>query len=157
MKLRLPGTMILIASLAAVGCASTSPGYGPGYSGGYGPAPNASNCYDCGTVIAIERASTQQGANVAGPILGGIVGAVAGKELARRNTDSDGRRNVATAAGAVGGALAGNAIQNRVENQGYLVHVRMSDGRTTVINQSDVGGLRQGSAVRIQNGRVIAY
>jgi len=148
------------AALAAAGCASTSPGYNSGYGGGYGnnTAPS-SRCYDCGTIVAIEQATATQGSNIVGPVLGGIVGAVAAKELARKNTDSQGRRNVATAAGAAGGAIAGNAIQNRVEGgrAGYNIHVRMDDGRTVVIHQNDVGGLRNGSYVRVQNGYVQAY
>lgn len=147
-----------IAALALAGCAS-SPGYGPGYGSGVGSAPAASRCYDCGTVVAIETSAASGGSNIAGPVLGGIVGAVAAKELARRNTDSDGRRNVAIAAGAAGGAVAGNAIQNRVENNrsGYTVHVRMDDGRTTAVHQADLGGIREGSYVRVQNGRAWIY
>ncbi|WP_407351107.1 peptidoglycan-associated outer membrane lipoprotein precursor [Luteimonas sp. R10] len=157
MKTRLIGTTTLAAAaLALAGCAS-SPGYGPGYGGtsspGYG---TPSSCYDCGTVTRIERTSDGK-PNVAGPLLGGIVGAVAGKELARRNTDSEGRRNVATAGGAIAGAVAGNAIQNRTEGSGvYNVHVRMDDGRTVVLSQADLGGIREGSYVRVQDGRAWA-
>ncbi|WP_457017818.1 MULTISPECIES: glycine zipper 2TM domain-containing protein [unclassified Luteimonas] len=147
-----------IATLALAGCASTSPGYGSGY-GSNSTAPPSGRCFDCGTVVSIQGASGDGGSNVAGPVLGGIVGAVAAKELARRNTDSDGRRNVAIAAGAAGGAVAGNAIQNRVESNrsGYTVHVRMDDGRTTSVQQADLAGIREGSYVRVQNGRAWVY
>ena len=68
-----------------------------------------------------------------------------------------GRRNTATAAGAVAGAVAGNAIQNRTGAGGsYNVYVRMNNGRETVVTQSDIGGIRQGSYVRVYNGRVWA-
>lgn len=149
------GAALVSASLALAGCA-TAPagGYGPGYgsSGGY-----AANCYDCGTVTRIDRTAADNSPNVIGPVLGGVVGAVAGKELARRNTDSEGRRNVATAGGAVAGAIAGNAIQNRTQGGFvYHVHVRMDDGRSTVVTQSDISGLREGSYVRIQDGRAWA-
>ena len=144
----------IAASTALAGCASTSPGYG---GGSYGPSRNAS-CHDCGTVVAIERSAARQGQNVVGPVLGGIVGAAAAKEIAGRNTDSDGRRNTAIAAGAIGGAVAGNAIQNRTRGDGlYNIHVRMQDGRTTVLSQGDVSGLREGSNVRVQNGQAYAY
>ncbi len=162
MKYPLIGTAVAVASLALAGCA-TSPGYGSGYGGGgyggggYNSRPPA-NCYDCGTVVRIEAVGGNQNPNVAGPLIGGVVGAVAAKELARRNTDSEGRRNVAIGAGAIGGAVAGNAIQNRVEGSGqYNVHVRMQDGRTTVLSQRDLGGIQEGSYVRVQNGRAYAY
>jgi len=159
MSIRMRMTCVAtIATLALAGCASTSPGYGPGY-GTTGNAPASGRCFDCGTVVAIETSAAGGGTNVAGPVLGGIVGAVAAKELARRNTDSSGRRNVAIAAGAAGGAVAGNAIQNRVEanRSGYTVHVRMDDGRTTAVHQADLGGIREGSYVRVQNGRAWVY
>lgn len=147
------------ASLALAGCATTSPGYS---NSGYGSAPpptsSSTSCYDCGTVTRIE--ATGGGSNVpnaTGAVLGGIVGAVAGRKIADNQTDSEGRKNTATAAGAVAGAVAGNAIQNRVQaNNGYNVYVRMNDGRSTVVTQADVGGLREGSYVRVYNGRAWA-
>lgn len=153
MKTRVLAASAMIATTLLAGCASTSPGYS---SAGYGTAPQGARCYDCGTVVAIEETG-KQGSNVVGPVLGGIVGAVAAKELARRNTDSEGRRNVAIAAGAAGGAVAGNAIQNRTSGHGYNVHVRFDDGRTTVVHQNSLNGLRQGSYVRIQNGEARLY
>lgn len=156
MNIRLLGGAALVsATLALAGCATPAGSYGPGY--GSAPGYGAPDCQECGTVTRIERTGGDNSPNVAGPVLGGVVGAVAGKELARRNTDSSGRRNVATAGGAVAGAIAGNAIQNRVEGGGtYHVHVRMNDGRSTVVTQGDIEGLREGSYVRIQNGRAWA-
>lgn len=154
MNIRLLGASALVASTILAGCASTSPGYS---GGGYGSTSRNAACYDCGTVVAIEATGKTGGTNVVGPVLGGIVGAVAAKELARKNTDSEGRRNVAIAAGAAGGAVAGNAIQNRTQGSGYDVHVRMDDGRTTVVHQNDLNGIRQGSYVRIQNGQARLY
>jgi outer membrane lipoprotein SlyB len=156
MKIRLIGTALL-ASLAAAGCATTSPGYNsssPGYSPGYSSAPSA--CYDCGTVTRIEvtSASSSNVPNATGAVLGGIVGAVAGREISDKTGGSKGNKNVATVGGAVAGAVAGNAIQNHVQAQGaYNVYVRMNDGRTTVVTQSDLGGIREGSYVRVNNGR----
>lgn len=150
-----------IAALSLAGCASTSPGYGTGsgYGSGYGNTSPASRCRDCGTVTSIQTSAASGGTNVVGPVLGGIVGAVAAKELARKNTDSEGRRNVATVAGAAGGAVAGNAIQNRVEGNrgGYVLYVRMDDGRTTTVHQDDIRGIREGSYVRVQNGYASLY
>lgn len=156
MNIRLLGATALVsASLALAGCASPAGSYGPSYGGA--PDYGSRACYDCGTVTRIERTASDNSPNVAGPVLGGVVGAVAGRELARRNTDSDGRRNVATAGGAVAGAIAGNAIQNRTQGgHVYHVHVRMDDGRSTVVTQNDVSGLREGSYVRIQDGRAWA-
>ncbi len=156
MKIRIIGATAAIAAMTLAGCASTSPGYSSapgGYGGGYS-APQQ-QCVDCGVVTRIDhRARGGTTPNATGAVLGGIVGAVAARELADRNTDSEGRKNTATAAGAVGGAVAGNAIQNRVQSQStYDVHVRLDDGRMTVVSQNDLGGIREGSYVRVNNGR----
>ncbi|WP_242107869.1 glycine zipper 2TM domain-containing protein [Luteimonas aquatica] len=151
MKIRLLGAGAVIAMLAAAGCATTSPGYGGGYGGGsYG----SGNCSDCGTVTRIETVARGENVpNATGAVLGGIVGAAAAREIADHNTDSKGRKNTATVAGAVGGALAGNAIQNRVQaSSTYRVYVRFNDGRTTTFTQSDLGGIREGSYVEVRGG-----
>ena len=82
------------------------------------------------------------------------MGAAAGRELA--DDESDGRRNTATVAGAAAGALAGNAIQKNMSGATYNVHVRMNNGRTMVLTQDDIGGIREGSVVQVSNGRAWA-
>ena len=155
MNIRLIGTTALLASLAAAGCATTSPGYDSGY-GNAAPVPSSAACYDCSTVTRIEVASTTNSnvPNATGAVLGGIVGAVAGREISDKTGGSKGNKNVATAAGAVAGAVAGNAIQNHAQAQGsYNIYVRMNDGRSTVVTQRDLAGIREGSYVRVSNGQ----
>jgi outer membrane lipoprotein SlyB len=137
---------VAAASMAMAGCAS-SPSYrDSGYSSGYGQA----SCYDCGTVTRIEQVG-QSTSGVTGAVLGGIVGAAAGREIA--DDKSKGRQNTATAAGAVAGAVAGSAIERNVRGPHYNVYVRMDDGRTVTVTQADLNGVREGSYVRIINGR----
>src|SRR5690606_13869062 len=123
-----------------------------GYRGGvYGADATPTICMDCGPVPRIEQVGGSSAPQATGAVIGGLVGAAAGRELA--DDKSSGRRNTATAAGAVAGALAGNAIQNRVENNTYNVHVRMNDGRTTVVTQNDLDGSQVGADVSVYNGR----
>lgn len=132
----------------ATGCASTGAGYSSG--GNYNSGNNNyGNCYDCGTVTGIEGASSGK----TGAVIGGIVGAVAGHEISAQTGGSKGNQNLSTVAGAAAGAVAGNAIANNRDGGGYVVHVRMNDGRVTSVRQSDLNGVRQGSRVRINNGR----
>lgn len=140
---------VAVAVAALAGCASS-----PGYSSSAPYGSSTASCYDCGTVTRIERVSGSSVPNATGAVLGGIVGAAAGRELA--DDESKGRQNTATVAGAVAGAVAGNAIQNRVSGARYNVYVRMNDGRSTVVTQSDVSGIREGSYVRVYNGRAWA-
>ena len=154
---RVASAAALAACLAAAGCA-TSPGYGSTYGNTYNaPPPVTGACYDCGTVTRID-VNGSGGSNVpnaTGAVLGGIVGAVAGREIAKNSTDSTGKQNTATAVGAVAGAVAGNAIQNRAQanNGSYTIYVRMANGTTTSVTQTDLGGIREGSYVRVYNGR----
>lgn len=146
----------LTATVALAGCASTSPGYGSGYgSGGYS-APASRYCADCGIVERIDVVSSGRSApSATGAVLGGIVGAVAGRQISDRTGGSEGNKNVSTVAGAVAGAAAGNAIQKRTTGDTYTITVRMDDGRRVTINQHDLGGIRENTYVRIQNGRVV--
>ena len=149
-------TTLAASTLALASCATTSPGYG--YGNGYGASPSNANCYDCGTVTRIESiGGTSSVPNATGAVVGAVVGAVAAREIAKNQTDSKGRQNTATAAGAAAGALAGNAIQNRTGSGNfYDVHVRLNDGRTVVMVQEDVSGLREGSSVQVRDGRAWA-
>ena len=145
---------LLAGSALALSACATSPGYNPGY-GSNAPPANSGRCYDCGTVSRIEMIQGSSNVPAAtGAVVGGIVGAVAGREIAKHNTDSAGRRNTATVAGAAAGAVVGNAIQNQTGDSGsYNVNVRMDNGRETVVTQNDISGIRQGSYVRVYNGR----
>lgn len=151
-----------IASLALAGCA-TSPGYGgSSYGGGYNDGGynsggyNNNRCADCGIVTRIDTvASGRTAPSATGAILGGIVGAVAGHEISSHTGGSKGNQNVAAAAGAAAGALAGNKIQQNVTGDSYDIQVRMDDGRVIVVNQKDLGGIRENTYVRVVNGRVV--
>lgn len=148
-----------IASLALAGCA-TSPGYsgGGGYNnGGYSSGGyNNARCADCGIVTRIDTvASGRSAPSATGAILGGIVGAVAGHEISSHTGGSKGNQNISAAAGAAAGALAGNKIQQNVTGDSYDIQVRMDDGRVIVVNQKDLGGIRENTYVRVVNGRVV--
>ncbi len=152
--LHLLGTVALAVGLSvASGCASTSPGYGS--SGNYNANSGSFNngyCSTCGVVTRIEAGVGSRAPNATGAVVGGLVGAVAGRELAKNNTDSTGRQNSATVAGAAAGALIGNTIQNRA-GTGYNVFVRLDNGQQLVAMQDDIGTIREGSRVRVDNGR----
>ena len=146
------GTATLALALGtAAGCASTAPAYGGSYGapsgGGY-----QNSCGNCGTVtnITVGGASGTSGA-----LIGGLVGAVAGHEVSAQTGGSKGNQNMAAVAGAVAGAAAGKAIQDRVTGDTYNIHVRMDDGRTLVINQHDLRGIRENTYVRVVNGKAV--
>ena len=154
MKIRLL-TMSAAAVVALAGCATTSPNYGGGYNSPP-PAASPARCYDCGIVTRIDTVGSGRTApSATGAVLGGIVGAIAGHEISDKTGGSKGNQNIAAVAGAVGGAAAGNAIQKRVTGDSYDVHVRMDDGRTVVVNQRNIDGIRENTYVRVVNGKVV--
>lgn len=149
-------TPLLIAAALALtlsACASQPRSSGYGYDRGYGYS-EPRRCHDCGRIERIEVAYGARDNTRTGAILGGIVGAVAAREIPKHG--SQGNKNTATVAGAVAGAVAGNAIENKVNEQTYDVHVRMDDGRLVVINRNGLGnGIREGAYVRVDGTRII--
>lgn len=152
MNIRLIGATV-IAALALTGCATTYPNSNSGYNAP--PPARTGACYDCGTVTRVDMVgSGTVRTGVTGAVLGGVVGAAAGRELT--DDESKGRQNTATVAGAVAGAAAGAAIERNMaggSGAAYNVHVRMGDGRTVVVSQTDLRGIREGSYVRVYNGQ----
>lgn len=149
MKSRILAIAIALSPLALTGCATSGSGYA-GSGAGYGSSQTT--CYDCGTVTRIEQGAGSRTPNATGAVVGAVIGGLAARELADNRTDSEGRKNTATVAGAAAGGVIGNAIQNRA-GTGYNIFVRMRDGREIVVSQDDLNGIREGSTVRIVNNR----
>jgi outer membrane lipoprotein SlyB len=150
--------LLIVAALATAGLAacSTAPrNSGYGYNDrGYGYS-EPQRCYDCGRVERIEQVYGVRENSRTGAVLGGLVGAVAAREIPKHG--SDGKRNTATVAGAVAGAVAGNAIENKVNEETFDIHVRMDDGRRIVINTNRLpAGVREGAPVRVDGNRISA-
>jgi outer membrane lipoprotein SlyB len=163
---RLVGVGLLAGGILMTGCADT--GYGlPGsqpasqpYSQPAYPAqgnyPTSSQSYAAGygVIEAIEAVPAGSSSPVnAGTVLGGVVGGLLGNQVG-----SGSGRTAATVAGAVGGAVVGNQIeQSRTARQAYHIRVRLDNGSYQTIAQEDVGDLRVGNRVRIENNRVYRY
>lgn len=91
----------------------------------------------------------------AGAVIGGVVGGVAGNQIGKGTG-----KTVATVAGAVGGAIVGNEIQKRNStnrDDTYQIRVRLDRGGYVTIAQRDIGDLRVGDQVRVENDVVYRY
>jgi outer membrane lipoprotein SlyB len=107
-------------------------------------------CRDCGviqSVNAVEKAGEGSGV---GAVAGGVVGGVVGHQI------GNGRgQDLATVAGAVGGAVAGHHIEKHVKKTTvYNVTVKLDDGTTRVLTQSQAPTYRSGDRVRIVDGNL---
>ena len=149
MKSHLLIAAALATTLAACASQPRPSGYGYDNSGYSQPQ----RCYDCGKIERIETVYGARSNSRTGAVLGGLVGAVAAREIPKHG--SQGKENTATVAGAVAGAVAGNAIENKMNEQTYDVHVRMDDGRRLVINRNSLGNdIRVGAYVRVDGTRL---
>lgn len=152
--------MLAVAAIAATSLAAcaTQPrapayGYDRGYSDPYDRGYSQQRCYDCGRIERIEQVYGARRNSRAGAVLGGLVGAVAAREIPTHG--SEGKENTATIAGAVAGAVAGNAIENKMNEETFDIHVRMDDGRLIVLNRNRLGnGVREGAYVRVDGNNL---
>ena len=161
---------LLFAGAALLGaCAGADPTYqyensnsrydhgAPRYdNGGTGYRYGSTRSYEgyYGVVDAIDSPRRANGDNaVAGTIIGGIVGGVIGHQIGSGTGNT-----VATVAGAVGGAAIGHEIgQNDADRDLYRVRIRFDNGDYQTVSQADIGRLRVGDSVRIENGQAYRY
>ena len=116
------------------------------------PAPVQQVCTNCGTVSSIINVSSDGQASGVGAAVGALVGGLVGNQIG----GGSGRR-IATAAGVVGGAVAGHKIeQNRNGGtQEYDVVVTMDNGGERRIRVGNTGGLTVGSRVSVDGNTII--
>lgn len=110
--------------------------------------PVAAICAECGVVQSVREIETKGEGSGIGAVGGAVVGGVLGNQVGR----GDGRK-VATVIGAVGGAVAGNAIEKHVKStRSYEITVRMDDGSSRAITESDSTPWSAGDKVKVVNG-----
>jgi outer membrane lipoprotein SlyB len=111
-------------------------------------APISSEYGEVQSVDLVPIASRPSGA---GAILGAIVGGVVGNQFG-----AGAGRALATGAGVVGGAVAGNAIERRQkrDDEVFRVGIRFNNGSYRDFDFRDVGDLRVGDRVKLEGGQI---
>lgn len=106
------------------------------------------------TVSSIQIIDTSSRGISGGAILGAVLGGVVGNQIG-----SGSGRKIATGAGVIGGALAGNEMSKNAngDNQLYRVTVRQSNGRTQQFDYQQIGDLQVGDRVRIEGAQIIQF
>jgi outer membrane lipoprotein SlyB len=145
--------LALASSLVLAGCGT--PPQNDNYPNNYpvSGAPVYQSAY--GVVESIQLVQQASGSNgVGGAVVGGVVGGLVGNQIGGGSG-----RTLATAAGVVGGALVGNQIQRNQQTTSnvYQVGIRLDNGAVQVMTLDNVGDLRVGSRVRIENNQVYRY
>jgi len=115
------------------------------------PPPPPPPCMNCGVVEAVNPIQQQAPTSGVGAAAGALLGGVLGHQVGGGNG-----KTLATIAGAVGGGLAGNAVEkNKNTTTGYEIIVRMEDGsrQRFIIKEQR---WRSGDHVRVDNGNLSA-
>lgn len=109
------------------------------------------SCSSCAIVTDISPITTAAKPSGLGAVAGAVVGGVLGHQVG----GGDGKK-VATVAGVVGGAYAGNAIEGKTRTTTrYRVRVRFEDGRRDSFNYAQAPNLDVGTPVRVRNGELV--
>ncbi|SER73276.1 outer membrane lipoprotein SlyB [Vreelandella subterranea] len=143
MKRLLPIAALSVLTLA--GCANTAGYSGDVYSGNQ--AKTTQNVR-IGTVAAVRPVQIQADSRTGG-LLGGGGGAIIGGLLGNQVGGGSGRQ-LATVAGALGGAVAGTAVEDRANRINALeMEIRLDDGSDVVVVQRADRQFQPGQRVRL--------
>ena len=112
--------------------------------GTYSTKPASADCVDCGRVTAVHVVEKQGDSNAVGLIAGGVAGAVLGRQVG-----GGFGKDLATVAGAAGGAYAGKKIQEHINTtQVWQVSVSYTQGGSAKFDFAQDPGFKVGDAVR---------
>ncbi|MFA6119795.1 MAG: glycine zipper 2TM domain-containing protein [Sideroxydans sp.] len=116
------------------------------------PAPVKVVCDNCGTVVSINVIEQSGKASGTGVVVGGAIGGLLGNQMA----DSK-NKELATLAGAVGGAIAGNAIEKNMKKTTVVdVAVQMEvSGETRILRHTVNPNVVVGDKVKVENDLVV--
>lgn len=104
----------------------------------------AAVCNDCGRVAAVKVVEKGGGSGPVGLIAGGVAGAVLGHQVGGGLG-----KDLATLAGAAGGAYAGKKIEEKMNTRKvWTVSVRYNNGTTAEFDYEQDPGVKVGDAVR---------
>lgn len=111
----------------------------------------AGSCKTCGTVTGARTVQMRGEPTGAGAVVGGVLGGVLGHQI------GGGRgRDVATVAGAAGGAYVGHQTERNMKSvTRYRVDVRMDNGKRRSFTYAAAPGYRVGDPVTVNAGNLV--
>ena len=119
--------------------------------GTYSTQPATNNCADCGRVTAVQVVDRDGDSNAVGLIAGGVAGAVLGRQVG-----GGFGKDLATIAGAAGGAYAGKKIQENMNaSKVWQVSVSYTHGGSATFDFAQDPGLKVGDHVKKSGQSVV--
>ena len=116
------------------------------YTGEPIPAPAAARelCPTCATVVSVTPVEREPATGGVGAVAGGLLGALVGNQFGQGQG-----KDVATVIGAIGGGIAGNAMEKKTKKiTTFQVQVRMDDGSSRSLELPEPYGV--GVRVRVE-------
>ncbi|WP_229215777.1 glycine zipper 2TM domain-containing protein [Duganella sp. CY15W] len=108
-------------------------------------------CPDCGKVSSVVLGEKSGDSSALGLIAGGVAGALLGNQVG-----SGHGRQLATVAGAAGGAYAGKKIEEQAKSSKvWTVNVQYDDGRQAAFTFDHDPQMLSGDRVRNNNGQLV--
>lgn len=108
-------------------------------------------CANCGVVLAVNVIEEEGKGSGVGVVAGGVVGGLVGNQVGQGTG-----RDLATFAGVLGGAIAGNKIEKQnKKTKSYDIRVKMDDGSERTYRQATDPGMVKGQNVKIENDVVV--
>ncbi|RTL54204.1 MAG: glycine zipper 2TM domain-containing protein [Rhodocyclaceae bacterium] len=108
-------------------------------------------CPDCGKVVAVRVEEKAGEGSALGVIAGGVAGAVLGNQVGQGTG-----RDIATIAGAAGGAYAGHKIEEKVKSSKvWKVSVRFDSGDEKTYSFEKDPGFAAGDLVKAGSGSIV--
>lgn len=109
-------------------------------------------CVTCGTVESVNliEAQSSDPKNILGTIAGGLLGGVIGNQVGG-GSGQDAARII----GAIGGAYAGNRVQNNNKDQIYRVTVRLQEGTTRDFDYAEDPKVEVGTLVKVEGDLLV--
>ena len=112
--------------------------------GTYSTKPAVEACADCGKVTAVHVVEKQGDSNAVGLIAGGVAGAVLGHQIGGGMG-----KDLATIAGAAGGAYAGKKVQENMNTtKVWQVSVTYTNGGSAKFDYAQDPGFKVGDSVK---------
>lgn len=111
----------------------------------------SSGCPDCGTVSSVSQVEREGEGSALGLIAGGVAGAVLGHQVG-----GGFGKDLATVAGAAGGAYAGREVEKKVKSHKiWVVAVRFNGNSTQRYEFQNDPGFKVGDTVRKSNKSIV--
>lgn len=145
MKLKTWSAIAVISTLGLAGCANTDMYSGDVYSGS---TAKQAQSVTYGTVSSVRPVTIQAGdnnPNLIGTVGGGVLGGLLGHQVGGGTG-----RQIATAAGALGGAMVGSRAEDKVNQvKAVEIEVRTDNGENIIVVQKADRNWQPGQRVRL--------